>query len=112
MDTILAHELTLVDAALRRHPRASSFRLSARGDRIEVFERRPPDLAAMLGGLGIAAEPDGPPPIELALCLVLADPQRRLFRVEVRRAPGGPPEPLPGQAPLRALLPRALALLG
>jgi len=111
MTEVLPHELALVDAALRRHPRASSFRLSTQGGRIEVFERRAPDLAAMLSGLGLGGAPDGPPGIALALCFVLDDPERRLFRIEARRTPGGPLEPLPDRGDLRALIPRALALL-
>ncbi len=52
---ILPEEVELVEAAIRRHPKAGNYRVSVRGRRIVVHERVGPDaeeLAAQLGGLG------------------------------------------------------------
>ncbi len=52
---ILPEEVELVEAAIRRHPKAGDYRVSVRGRRIVVHERVGPDaeeLAAHLGGLG------------------------------------------------------------
>lgn len=51
-----AEELHVVEAAVRRHPKASRYRVDARGGRITVYERRGPaadELAAVLSEVGL-----------------------------------------------------------
>jgi hypothetical protein len=93
---IRPEEVAVVDAALQRHPKAGNYRLAVKGKQIEVYERVGPDvdeLAAALGkhGMGtlVAARMDALREVmdedarfTPVLRLILADPGRRIFRVQ------------------------------
>lgn len=82
---ILPEELAAVDRALRRHPRASNYRLSASAGQIEVYERTAIDMMAMLAAFGHTdptTAPTTPGGFRLVLRFVLADPDLRRYRVE------------------------------
>jgi hypothetical protein len=93
---IRPEEVAVVDATLRRHPKAGNYRLAVKGKQIEVYERVGPDadeLAAALGkhGMGalVAARMDALREVmdedacfTSVLRLILVDPGRRIFRVQ------------------------------
>lgn len=116
---ILPDELALVDGVLRRHPRASAYRLSAHDDRIEVYERATVDVRDMLAALGAADQAAAPAGEESrsgfvpVLRFVLVDAERRRFRAEQRERPAHAAwTALGDEAPLAELVRRVLPRLG
>lgn len=89
-------EVAAVDAAVRRHPKASVYRVEARQDHIAVYERVGPDadeLAAIFGEVGLplaTTRPHIEEHLEQAaqympvLRFRLVDRERRQFGVERR----------------------------
>ncbi len=91
---ILSEEIAAVEAALRRHPKARNYRVSAKADRIEIYERVGPDADELLarfgqvgpllpGGVeGLRGEQDRHAQFTPVLRFILADAERRTFRAE------------------------------
>jgi hypothetical protein len=91
---ILPDEIAWVEASVRRHPKAHNYRVSARHERIEIYERVGPDaddLIARLSGMSglFAAQADQLRELRdrhaqftPVLRFILADAERRTFRVE------------------------------
>jgi hypothetical protein len=91
---ILPDEIARVEASVKRRPKAHNYRVSTRHDRIEIYERIGPDaddLIAELGGLSglFALQADRLRELKdryaqftPVLRFILADPERRTFRVE------------------------------
>jgi hypothetical protein len=91
---ILPAETAAVEAVLRRHPKAHNYRVSVKGDRIEIYERVGPDADELLarfgqvgllhpGGAGwLREEQERSAQFTPVLRFILADAERRTFRVE------------------------------
>jgi hypothetical protein len=91
---ILPDEIAWVEASIKRHPRAGNYRVNARHDRIEIYERVGPDADDLLAGLsgisGLFAMQadqlrelrDQHAQFTAVLRFILADAERRTFRVE------------------------------
>jgi hypothetical protein len=91
---ILPEETAAVEAALRRHPKARHYRVSVKGDRIEIYERVGPDadeLLARFGQVGLLhpggadwlrEEEERHAQFTPVLRFILADAERRTFRAE------------------------------
>jgi len=91
---ILPAEVAAVEAAVKRHPKPRNYRVSVKHDRIEVYERVGPDpdeLASRITGFGGAFHGKEAAIREFleedsrftpVLRFILADAERRIFRVE------------------------------
>jgi len=91
---ILPDEIAWVEASVKRHPKAHNYRVSARHNRIEIYERIGPDaddLIAELGGLSelfplradrLRELQDRHAQFSAVLRFILADAGQRTFRVE------------------------------
>jgi len=91
---ILPAEVAAVEAAVARHPKPRDYRVSIKHDRIEVYERIGPDpgeLASRLAGFSGAFHGKEAAMREFleegsrftpVLRFILADAERRIFRVE------------------------------
>jgi hypothetical protein len=91
---ILPEEVAAVEAVLKRHPKARNYRVKVKHDRIEIHERVGPDadeLLSIWGELGfgapgladwLRAEQDRHARFTPVLRFILADAERRTFRVE------------------------------
>jgi hypothetical protein len=91
---ILPEETAAVEAALRRHPKARNYRVSVKGDRIEIYERVGPDVDELLAGFGqvgpllpgrvddLREWQDRRAQFTPVLRFILADAERRTFRAE------------------------------
>ena len=91
---IRPEEVAAVEVAVRRHPKSNKYRVSVKRNRIEVYEQVGPDaeeLASALAqeGFGIPALADRLRPtmerraqFTPVLRFILADAERRTFRVE------------------------------
>ena len=91
---ILPEEFTAVEAALQQHPKSRKYRISVKHNRIQVYEQigaNAEELAAALAqeGLGspglahrLRAKMERNAQFTPVLRFVLADPERRIFRVE------------------------------
>ncbi|MFQ6015342.1 MAG: hypothetical protein ACE5NP_07860 [Anaerolineae bacterium] len=91
---ILPEEVAAVEAAVRRHPKSHKYRVAIKRNRIEVYEQVGPDaeeLSATLAEAGLALPGLADrlrAPIERraqftpVLRFILADAERRTFRVE------------------------------
>jgi hypothetical protein len=91
---ILPEEMASVDAAIGRHPKAHNYRAAVKHDRIEIYERVGPDVDDLMAGLSgirglLAAQADRLRELQdrhaqftPVLRFILADAERRTFRVE------------------------------
>ena len=91
---ILPDEIAWVEASVKRHPKAHNYRVSAKPDRIEIYERvgpDPEDLIAefrdIVGLFAVQADrlrerSDRHAQFTAVLRFILADAERRTFRVE------------------------------
>ena len=94
---ILPDEIAWVEASVKRHPKPHNYRVSAKHDRIEIYERVGPDaddliaeFSSLSGLSGLSAlqadrlreRHDHRAQFTPVLRFILADPQRRTFRVE------------------------------
>jgi hypothetical protein len=91
---LLPGEVAAVEQAVRRHPKARNYRVNAKPDRIEVYERVGPDLDGLVSGLkelGILVEGretklqkvlnDGAQ-FAPVLRFILEDEDKRIYRAE------------------------------
>lgn len=93
---IRPEELAAVEAAVKCHPKAGKYRVGAKHNRIEIYERVGPDadeLLAMfrgMGGLSLDQEnrlrevQNGHARYEAVMRFILADEERRTFRAQRR----------------------------
>jgi len=91
---ILPDEIAWVEASVKRHPKAHNYRVSPKPDRIEIYERVGPDADDLIAGLsgisGLFAAQAGQlrelqdryAQFTPVLRFILADAERRTFRVE------------------------------
>jgi hypothetical protein len=91
---ILPEELTAVEAAVGRHPKARDYRVADKRDRIEIYERVGPDAAELVAGLPglglemrgmvdrLRADMDRHAQFTPVLRFILIDAAERAFRVE------------------------------
>jgi len=91
---ILPDEIASVEASVKRHPKTHNYRVNTKHDRIEIYERVGPDaddLIAEFDGIGglFAAQADRfreqhdrHAQFTAVLRFILADAERRTFRVE------------------------------
>jgi hypothetical protein len=87
-------EVAAVEAAVRRHRQGHRYRVAVTPERIDIYERVGPDLTDLLADLGLAnvkrpeqveqlrAEDERHTQYTPVLRFILADPDRRIFRVE------------------------------
>jgi hypothetical protein len=117
-------EVGVVDAAVRRHPRAHRFRLAVRRDGVEVCEQDGPDaddLTALLGRAGlddarareaVRAELERHARYRPILRFRLTDGSRRTFAAERRSYLGGGDWLALAAGPLEELARRLVPTLG
>jgi hypothetical protein len=91
---ILPAEVTAVEAAVNRHPKARNYRVSVKHDRIEVYERVGPDPGELASRITRFSEAFRGKEVAIqelleegsrftpVLRFILADAERRIFRVE------------------------------
>jgi hypothetical protein len=91
---ILPDEIAWVEASVKRHPKAHNYRVSARHDRIDIYERVGPDPDELIAEFGLMSgllsvqadrlreQRDRHAQFTPVLRFILADAERRTFRVE------------------------------
>ena len=91
---ILPDEIAAVEAAVKRHPKSRSYRVSVRRDRIEIYELVGPDAGDLIAALGlqglglsglagrIQADQEQYGQFTPVMRFILADPETRSFRAQ------------------------------
>lgn len=93
---ILEREVTMVKNAIQKHPRAKSYRVSVKSDRIEIYEHVGTDLGDLFAGLQkecllkldaslkgrLQEEESVSGQFTPVIRFILADEQQRLFRAQ------------------------------
>jgi hypothetical protein len=91
---ILPEEIAAVESAVRRHPKSHNYRVGVKQNRIEVYERRGPDvddLLPVIRGLGVTragaarvlqAHLDQNAQFTPEMRFILVDAERRTFRAQ------------------------------
>jgi hypothetical protein len=91
---ILPEEIAAVESAVRRHPKSRNYRVGVKQNRIEVYERRGPDveeLVPVIRGMGVTmpglaevlqARLDSNAQFAPEMRFILVDAQERTFRAQ------------------------------